>query len=73
MPGDVEPGFAYANYDALARVLGEVGRAADFRVVTAPQDEEAHARVAQVLEERFKQTGIPVLSITTVTMPHGAP
>ncbi|MBN1138446.1 MAG: ABC transporter permease, partial [Anaerolineae bacterium] len=65
MAGDVEPGFAYVNYDALVRVLGEVGRAADFHVVTAAQDEEAHARVAQALEERFRQAGIPVLSITT--------
>jgi putative ABC transport system permease protein len=65
MPGDVEPGFAYANYDALARVLGEVGRAADFRVVTATQDGEAHTQVAQALEQRFRQAGIPVLSIAT--------
>jgi putative ABC transport system permease protein len=65
MPGDVEPGFAYTNYDALARVLGEVGRAADFRVVTAAQDAEAHTQVAQALEEQAKQAGIPVLSIIT--------
>jgi putative ABC transport system permease protein len=65
MPGDVEPGFAYTNYDALARVLGEVGRAADFRVVTASQGTETHTQVAQALEKRARQAGIPVLSITT--------
>jgi putative ABC transport system permease protein len=65
MPGDVEPGFAYTNYDALSRVLGEVGRATDLRVVTAAQDKEAHTQVAQALEKRFRQAGIPVLSITT--------
>jgi putative ABC transport system permease protein len=65
MPGDVEPGFAYTNYAALARVLGEVGRAADFRVVTVSQDAETHAQVAQALERHARQAGIPVLSITT--------
>ena len=65
MPGDVEPGIAYANYNYLAKTLGETGQAADFHIVTSSQDAQTQDRAAQVLEEQFERAGIPVTNITT--------
>lgn len=65
MPGDVEPGVAYANYDYLARTLGEVEQAADFHIVTSSQGSQTQDRVARGLEEQFGQAGITVANITT--------
>ncbi|MBN1887224.1 MAG: ABC transporter permease [Thermoflexales bacterium] len=65
LPGDVEPGFAYANYEYLARLLGQVGRATDFRIATIAQDASTHQQVARQLEEQLAGMGIAVSNVST--------
>jgi putative ABC transport system permease protein len=63
MAGDVEPGFAYANYQHLAQALGEVGRASDFRAVVSTSSVDTE--IADALEAKFKEAGISVSNVTT--------
>ena len=60
--------IAYANYDYLAKVLGEVGQA-DRVVIQTEQDFESfHNQVAQALEEHLASKGIRIRSLETNSM-----
>jgi putative ABC transport system permease protein len=58
---------AYADYDYLARVTRDVGRASSLLVVTDQHDGDTQTRVAEALEERFDEDGLSVTYVSTVS------
>ena len=50
----------YANYDYLARVTNQVGRAGSMVVVTRQHDAASRSQVAKELRDRFKQASLNV-------------
>ncbi len=60
------PSKVYINYEEYARILGQVGRADNVRIVTTKDDAATQAAVAQGVEAQFEQVGLSVASTKTI-------
>ena len=60
------PSKVYVHYEAYARILGQVGRADNVRIVTTQNDAATQAAVAQGVEAQFEQVGLSVASTKTI-------
>jgi putative ABC transport system permease protein len=59
--------IAFANYDAYARAIGEVGRASALRLVAGKHDMATLVQLKQTLEEHFDRAGLRVGSSAAIT------
>jgi putative ABC transport system permease protein len=60
--------IAYANYDYLAKVLGQAGQVDRIVIETEQDFESFHTEVAQALEEHLASKGIHIRSLETNSM-----
>ncbi len=63
--GNVNPPIVYANYDYLARVLGQSGMVYSLRVITTQNTAAAEQQVSKQLDELFRKKGIKVSQVQT--------
>ena len=59
------PPVAYANYASVARLTGNVGRAATLLVASQRRDSTFAGQVAQALESHFKSIGVRTSTVET--------
>lgn len=60
MAGTVIPPIVYTNYDYMAKMLGQIGRVAELRIVTTQHDLAFQQQTGKQLEAVFKQAGLQV-------------
>ncbi|HEY3341728.1 MAG TPA: FtsX-like permease family protein, partial [Anaerolineae bacterium] len=65
LTGNASMPLLYANREYLARLMGNVGRATDFRIVTSRGDAQTQSLVAKQLQAALEGAGISVGGITT--------
>ena len=63
----VAPPKVYVNYEEYARIVGEVGRAGNVRIVTTEDDTATQLAVAQGIEAQFESVGLSVSSTKTIS------
>ncbi|SFL57344.1 FtsX-like permease family protein [Pelosinus propionicus] len=59
--------FVYANYSYFSNVVGKPGQGINVFAVTESRDPDAQMQIAKTLEKHFKDSGMPVSRIQTMS------
>jgi putative ABC transport system permease protein len=59
--------FVYANYSYFSKIIGKPGQGIDVFAVTESRNPEEQMQVAKTLEKHFKDVGIPVGRVQTMS------